>query len=134
VPDLSADRPLLLPDEDLEKLAEAIYEHDVYDVPGGWYKPWSEVDKATYKEYRWRAIGAVGWLAKVGRLLPASAEHRDRDMDVLAMVGRMYLDALDGDPDNEMLTLPEAILVTEVRDAVERRERSWTEVDGSTDD
>lgn len=34
----------------------------------------------------------------------------------------MYLDALDSDPENEYLTLPEAILVTEVREAVERVE------------
>jgi len=48
-----------------------------------------------------------------------------RDLDVLATVGRMYLEALDSDPDNEMLTLPQAMLVTEVREAVERREALW---------
>lgn len=51
----------------------------------------------------------------------------ERDLDVLATVGRMYLDALDSDPQHEMLTLPEAMLVTEVRAAVERRERLWAE-------
>lgn len=54
-------------------------------------------------------------------------DDHERDLDVLAMVGRMYLDALDSDPRNEMLTLPEGMLVTEVRDAVERRERLWAE-------
>lgn len=43
-----------------------------------------------------------------------------RDLQVLTQVGQMYLDALDDDPDNEMLTLPEAMLVTEVREAVAR--------------
>jgi hypothetical protein len=46
----------------------------------------------------------------------------ERDLFVLAQVGRMYLDALDDDPENEHLTLPEAMLVTEVREAVERWE------------
>lgn len=45
-----------------------------------------------------------------------------KDLKVLAAVGRMYLDALDADPDNEMLTLVEALRVTEVREAVERWE------------
>lgn len=49
-------------------------------------------------------------------------EQTARDLFVLAQVGRMYLDALDNDPDNEYLTLPEAMLVTEVRDAVGRWE------------
>lgn len=49
-------------------------------------------------------------------------EQTARDLFVLAQVGRMYLDALDTDPDNEYLTLPEAMLVTEVREAVERWE------------
>lgn len=51
------------------------------------------------------------------------AEQTAKDLFVLAQVGRMYLDALDDDPDNEYLTLPEAILVTEVRGAVDR----WVE-------
>ena len=42
------------------------------------------------------------------------------DVRVLAQVGRMYLDALDADPENAMLTLPEAIMVTAVREATER--------------
>ena len=44
------------------------------------------------------------------------------DLATLVPIGRMYLDALDDDPANEMLTLPEAIAVTEVREAVERGE------------
>lgn len=43
----------------------------------------------------------------------AMTDQRERDLDVLATIGRMYLDALDADPDNEMLTLPEAMGVTE---------------------
>lgn len=49
------------------------------------------------------------------------AQMRD-DNRVLTAVGRMYLDALDDDPDNEYLTLPEAMRVTQVRDAVARGE------------
>jgi hypothetical protein len=43
-----------------------------------------------------------------------------RDLAVLAAVGRMYLDALDADPEHESLSLTEALRVTEVREAVER--------------
>lgn len=50
------------------------------------------------------------------------SEQKDKDLAVLAQVGRMYLDALDADPENEMLTLPEAYRVTEVREAVDRAE------------
>lgn len=46
------------------------------------------------------------------------------DMAALARVGRMYLDALDDDPENEALTLVEAFSVTEVREAVERFEQA----------
>ena len=49
--------------------------------------------------------------------IPEQARY---DLRVLAAVGRMYLDALDDDPENEYLTLTEAFLVTEVREAVER--------------
>jgi hypothetical protein len=35
----------------------------------------------------------------------------------------MYLEAIDNDPENPALTLPEAMAVTWVRDAVERGER-----------
>lgn len=44
------------------------------------------------------------------------------DLAALLPIGRMYLDALDADPENEMLTLPEALGVTDVREAVERGE------------
>lgn len=44
------------------------------------------------------------------------------DLATLVPIGRMYLEALDADPEYEMLTLPEAIGVTAVRDAVERGE------------
>lgn len=61
-------------------------------------------------------------LLDLGRHALAQHEKTDRDLFVLAQVGRMYLDALDDDPENEHLTLPEAMLVTEVREAVERWE------------
>ena len=44
------------------------------------------------------------------------------DLATLAQVGRLYLDALDADPDHELLTLTEAYRVTQVREAVERAE------------
>ncbi len=42
------------------------------------------------------------------------------DRAAFVHVGRLYLDALDDDPENEHLTLPAAIAVTAVREAVER--------------
>lgn len=52
----------------------------------------------------------------------AWGEHPEAsdDVRILVTVGRMYLEALDSDPENEMLTLPEAMLVTQVREAVRR--------------
>jgi len=44
------------------------------------------------------------------------------DIAILARTGRLYLDALDQDPQNEYLTLGAAMLVTQVREAVERHE------------
>jgi hypothetical protein len=68
-------------------------------------------------------VAALGlWPATAVTIEPADPIAKD-DLAVLAVVGRMYLDALDDDPENEMLTLPEAIGVTAVRDAVERHER-----------
>jgi hypothetical protein len=55
------------------------------------------------------------------------AEQDKSDLQVLAAVGRMYLDAIDADPENEYLTLPAAIRVTQVRDAVECQERVASE-------
>jgi hypothetical protein len=63
----------------------------------------------------------------VERLRPRSRRVVDQlreDVAVLAQVGRMYLDALDADPANEYLTLPEALMVTAVREAVERQEKA----------
>lgn len=54
-------------------------------------------------------------------LLQRLARARE-DVAILARVGRMYLDALDDDPENEYLTLGAAMLVTQVREAVERHE------------
>jgi len=48
-------------------------------------------------------------------------EERDRLL-CLAPVGRLYLDALDADPEHELLTFPQAFGVTLVREAVERWE------------
>lgn len=50
-------------------------------------------------------------------------EQMTEDLNVLAQVGRMYLDALDTDPENEMLTLPQALMVAAVREAVDRTEQ-----------
>lgn len=62
----------------------------------------------------------------LGRPDPATLlkrlEQAREDVAILARVGRMYLDALDEDPENEFLTLGAAILVTQVREAVERHE------------
>ncbi len=44
------------------------------------------------------------------------------DLDALIPVAQMYLAALDADPGHEMLTLPQALGVTWVREAVERWE------------
>src|SRR5262249_34406690 len=79
MPDHSAVRPPSkepFTEEEIDNRAEAIYENDVYNVPGGWYKPWAEVDKATYKEYRWRASGALDHLASAGRLVSPDAKPR----------------------------------------------------------
>lgn len=56
-------------------------------------------------------------LTPAEKLTAAEADNR-----ILAAAGRMYLDAVDSDPKNEHLTLPEAIAVTDVREAVERHE------------
>jgi hypothetical protein len=42
------------------------------------------------------------------------------DIDALLPAAKLYLAALDADPEREHLTLPEAILVTALRDAVAR--------------
>jgi hypothetical protein len=53
--------------------------------------------------------------------LLAQIEAMQRDLAVLARVGDLYLTALDDDPANEYLTLGGAMLVTEIREAVERQ-------------
>jgi hypothetical protein len=53
--------------------------------------------------------------------------ERWHDLDTLSVIGRMYLDALDEDPENEYLTLPAALMVQDVREAVERQERRRAE-------
>ena len=54
----------------------------------------------------------------VDRLTPAEVDH----VAALGLVAHMYIAALDDDPEHDMLTLPEAIAVTAVRDAL-----AWTE-------
>ena len=74
-----------------------------------------------------RAI-SVGWRGREEERTEAVkalafVETALADLAALIPVGRMYLEALDADPEFEMLTLPEAIGVTGVREAVERGER-----------
>lgn len=89
----------------------------------------------THPESGYRPIVAdlvreVGRLrAELAVLVPVGLGLRNSDIErlradlaTLVPIGRMYLDALDDDPANEMLTLPEAIAVTEVREAVARGE------------
>lgn len=59
--------------------------------------------------------------ATLGAEEPNTTEMAD-DLATLAAVGRLYLDALDADPEHELLTLTEAYRVTAVREAVERAE------------
>lgn len=49
---------------DVGEVAEAMYEDDEASTHGGWYKPWAEVDKSTYRTYRSRARAALGALAE----------------------------------------------------------------------
>lgn len=69
----------------------------------------------------------VGWRGREEERTEALAalavfEQTAADLATLIPVGRMYLEALDADPEHELLTLPEAIGVTAVREAVERGE------------
>lgn len=70
---------------------------------------------------------SVGWRGREEERTEANAaldriEQALGDLATLVPIGRMYLDALDADPENEYLTLPEALGVTYVREAVERGE------------
>jgi hypothetical protein len=62
------------------------------------------------------------------------AEKLRADVEALLPPATLYLAALDADPDNELLTLPEAILVTAVRDAVARHTDPATQDGGPADD
>ena len=57
----------------------------------------------------------------------AELEQLRNDLAALIPVAQMYLAALDADPENEMLTLPQALGVTWVREAVERWEARQAE-------
>jgi hypothetical protein len=72
---------------------------------------------------------AAGKLEGLVDLL-AKAENARDELGVLLPVGRMYLDAIDNDPEHELLTLPQAIGITYVRNVVEAwdAERSSTTV------
>jgi hypothetical protein len=54
--------------------------------------------------------------------LRAEVKQLRADVEALLPPARLYLQALDADPDNEYLTLPGAILVTAVREAVARHD------------
>jgi hypothetical protein len=43
-----------------------------------------------------------------------------RDYEVLTVVARMYLDAVNDDPDLEHVSGTQALVLTEIRDAVQR--------------
>lgn len=71
------------------------------------------------------AFGDLQRAEMANGILQALAEHgytvvRANDAAALVRVGALYLDALDADPEHEMLTLTEAFAVTEVREAVDR--------------
>jgi hypothetical protein len=55
------------------------------------------------------------------RVPKGDAQQAD-DLANLAIVGRMYLTAVDADPDMEYLTLADALTYTSVLEAVERQE------------
>lgn len=65
-------------------------------------------------------LGESGIAALLARI-----DTLERDLDALAAVGRLYIDCLDADPENEMLTLGGALRLTEVRNAVDRCERRY---------
>lgn len=71
--------------------------------------------------------GTADLVTELAAALRAALAARAEPLMVLARIGRMYLDALDEDPENKMLTLPEAMAVTDVRDAVEHAEAAaWS--------
>lgn len=53
----------------------------------------------------------------------AKNEQVIKDLEVLAIVGRMYLDAIEADPELEFVSGTQALVLTEVREAVDRVER-----------
>jgi len=86
----------------------------------------------------WEATGSISRLYAMFRtpedvesnlwsLLPpvlrkGHLSQQERDLTTLAVVGRMYLDSLESDPENELLTAFEASMVENIREAVERQE------------
>lgn len=77
-----------------------------------------DLDRIVRSRTTWTDLRALDAFERMREI----SQQLDRDLDVLAVVGRMYLDAVDADPDLETLTLPQALRITEVREAVERRE------------
>ena len=55
-------------EEDVEKIAEAMYEADEGSTPDGWYRPWADTYKDTRKAYVFRARTSLDALAEAGRL------------------------------------------------------------------
>lgn len=61
---------------------------------------------------------ALTWLPA----LVDEVEQLRADIVALLPAAKLYLQALDDDPEHEHLTLPEALLVTALRDAVARHD------------
>jgi hypothetical protein len=99
----------------------------------------TDLGDATFQNFEQRRQAfVIGACAILSALDLPSREARVRaevaeDLAVLAEVGRMYLTALDADPENEMLTLTEALKVTMVRDAVARAEAGDSHVTHAPD-
>lgn len=45
------------------------------------------------------------------------------EISALALVGQLYLDSLDADPENELLSFAQAFVATDIRNAVEKSKR-----------
>jgi hypothetical protein len=83
---------------------------------------WARDDLGVLDSRFWNSTSSA-----VRHALTAIVEERDQaraEIAILVPVGRLYLDALDADPEHELLTLPEAIMVTAVRDVVEKWENA----------
>jgi len=124
MPDLSADRPLLLPEE-----IKGFTEEDVELVARA-FDPNGELEPANLADAR----TALAALAAAGRLLPASAEHREEEEE-FAVDGALP----DGtpwvsDPHYRLGDARQLAAMMAPGAVIKRRMISagpWTEVDGS---